>query len=247
MSPENAHEQSSPLPGSEGLKPLSWSGASKYELQIANDLFEELAKDPKNPQILGKINALRLDIMKRAAETEISKLEPKTTRSQIEAEMRQRQVSKAEANDTLAYVLVTYLQNVEKLAAARVAEKGAVTVVTQAETGKLKSDVRKGDAPKSETVVAPAKGAEAPRDATKPEAEKPKPAAEAPKSPEEAKSAAFIKDRRAEIDALIAKLPDGETKAKFAQYVDKPTKENVTQLQSAMGLKPGANGADGQF
>lgn len=52
MSPEQAKEASSPLPGSEGLKPLSWSGASKYELQVANDLFEELAKDPKNPQIL---------------------------------------------------------------------------------------------------------------------------------------------------------------------------------------------------
>lgn len=184
--------------------------------------------------------------MKRAAETEISKLEPKTTREQIEAEMAKRQVSKAEANDTLAYVLVTYLQNVEKLAAARTAEKGAVTATTRVETGKLKTDVRADETSKAETVVVPAEKTAAPKTA-KQEGAKPGPETGTSAPTEESKSASFIKERRSEIDALIAKLPEGETKSKFARYVDKPTKENVAQLQSDMGLKSGKNGADGQF
>ena len=93
MTTEKTPEVAAPLPGSEGLKPFAWNGTNKFDLQTANDLFEELAKDPKNPQVLGKINALKLDVMKRAAEAEIAKLTPVRNRSQIEAEMKERNVS----------------------------------------------------------------------------------------------------------------------------------------------------------
>lgn len=121
MSAEKSSATPVALPGSEGLRPFSFSGANKFELQTANDLFELYGAE-KDPRTLGKINALRLDMMKRAAEAEIAKLTPARTREQIEAEMRERQVSKAQANDELAYVLVTYLSNVEKLEADRRAE-----------------------------------------------------------------------------------------------------------------------------
>lgn len=230
-----------PLPGSEGLKPFAWNGANKFDLQIANDLFEELSKDPKNPQILGKINALKLDVMKRAAEAEISKLTPARTRTQIEAEMKERQVSKAQANDELSYVLVTYLQNVEKLAKERDAAKAAVTVETKDSAAKLKAELPAA-APKSETVVVTAKPAG--KESVRQEAKAP----EAEASAEELKSAKFIKEHRAEIDALIAKIPEGNAKTTLPGLLDKPTKENVTVFQAEIGLKAGvAGGADGRF
>lgn len=52
MNTEKPSEAAAPLSGSEGLKPFAWNGINKFELQTANDLFEELAKDPKNPQVL---------------------------------------------------------------------------------------------------------------------------------------------------------------------------------------------------
>lgn len=235
MTTDKTSEASAPLPGSEGLKPFTWSGANKFDLQTANDLFEELAKDPKNPQILGKINALKLDVMKRAAEAEISKLTPVRTRAQIEAEMKERQVSKNQANDELAYVLVTYLQNVEKLAKDREEAKTTVTADTKAAAAKLKTELPTV-APKAETVVT-----------------EPKPAAKEgekkePLSPEELKSAAFIKEHRAEIDALVAKLPDGNAKSSMPGLLDEPTKNNVVVFQTEIGLKVGVkNGADGRF
>lgn len=51
MTTDNTPEASIPLPGSEGLKTFTWSGANKFDLQIANDLFEEYAKD-KDPRVL---------------------------------------------------------------------------------------------------------------------------------------------------------------------------------------------------
>lgn len=51
MTTDKTSEASAPLPGSEGLKPFTWSGANKFDLQIANDLFEEYAKD-KDPRVL---------------------------------------------------------------------------------------------------------------------------------------------------------------------------------------------------
>lgn len=238
MTTEKTPEVAAPLPGSEGLKPFAWNGTNKFDLQTANDLFEELAKDPKNPQVLGKINALKLDVMKRAAEAEIAKLTPVRNRSQIEAEMKERNVSKNQANDELAYVLVTYLQNVEKLAKEREAAKAAVIVEAGKATAKLKAEVGT-PAPKSETVVVE-------KPAAKLKAETKTPEKEA--SAEELKSAKFIKEHRAEIDALVAKMPEGNAKSTFPGLLDKPTKENVTVLQTEIGLKAGAKGgADGQF
>lgn len=235
MTTEKSPEASAPLPGSEGLKPFAWNGINKFDLQTANDLFEELAKDPKNPQVLGKINALKIDIMKRAAEAEIAKLTPVRNRSQIEAEMKERNVSKNQANDELAYVLVTYLQNVEKLAAERETAKAAVTAEAGKASAKLKAEVA-APAPKSETVVVD-------------KAAKPEPkVSEKEASNEELKSAKFIKEHRAEIDALVAKMPEGNAKSTFPGLLDKPTKENVTVLQAEIGLKAGVKGgADGQF
>ncbi len=239
MTTDKTPEASAPLPGSEGLKPFTWNGANKFDLQTANDLFEELAKDPKNPHLLGKINALKLDVMKRAAEAEISKLTPARTRAQIETEMKEKQVSKAQANDELSYVLVTYLQNVEKLAKEREAAKAAVTVEAKDAATKLKAELPPA-ATKAETVVVPAKAAEA----VKPDAKNP----EKEVSAEEIKSAKFIKEHRAEIDVLVAKLPEGTAKSTFPGLLDKPTKENVTVLQTEIGLKAEAKGgADGQF
>ncbi len=113
---------------------------SKFELQTANDLFERYSSE-KDPRILGKLNALRLDVMKRAAEAEIAQLEPKRTRAQIEAEMRERQVSKTQANDELAYVLATYLSHIERLADERRAEVVKVEKATGENVQALKIEV----------------------------------------------------------------------------------------------------------
>ena len=235
MTTDKTPETSAPLPGSEGLKPFAWNGANKFDLQTANDLFEELSKDPKNPHLLGKINALKLDVMKRAAEAEISKLTPARTRAQIETEMKEKQVSKAQANDELSYVLVTYLQNVEKLAKERESAKAAVTVEAKDSAAKLKASLP-ATAPNAETVVVAAKPTG--KEAVKP-AEK---TSEKDASAEELKSAKFIKEHRAEIDALVAKLPEGNAKSTLPGLLDKPTKENVTVLQTEVGLKVGAKG-----
>lgn len=186
--------------------------------------------------------------MKRAAEAEIGKLTPARTRVQIEAEMKEKQVSKNQANDELAYVLVTYLQNVEKLSKEREAAKSAVNGEAKAAAAKLKTELPSGAA-KAETVVVDPKAA-------KPAAETvvadPKTAKEEDKketlSPEELKSAKFIKEHRAEIDALVAKLPEGNAKSTIPGLLDKPTKNNVVVIQTEIGLKVGVkNGADGQF
>lgn len=249
MTTEQTKEVPAPLPGSEGLKPFTWNGANKFDLQTANDLFEELSKDPKNPQILGKINALKLDVMKRAAEAEISKLEPKTTRIQIEAEMKNKEVSKEQANDELAYVLVTYLQNVEKLAKERQAAKASVTVEAKDSAAKLKTELPPVAA-KAETVVPDAKTAKPAADTV---VKEPKPRTiEGEKketlSPEELKNAKFIKEHRAEIDSLVKKLPDEKAKSTLSGLLDKPTRNNVITIQTEIGLKEGEkNGADGQF
>lgn len=186
--------------------------------------------------------------MKRAAEAEIGKLTPVRTRVQIEAEMKEKQVSKNQANDELAYVLVTYLQNVEKLAKDREAAKAEVTGEAKAATAKLKTELPAATA-KAETVVVDPKAA---TPAAETVVKDPKAAKEGERkdtpSPEELKSAKFIKEHRAEIDALVAKLPEGNAKSTIPGLLEKPTKDNVVVIQTEIGLKVGVkNGADGQF
>lgn len=219
-----------PLPGSEGLRPFSWSGVNKFDLQTANDLFEKYATE-KDPRTLGEINALKLDVMKRAAEAEIAKLTPPRTRAEIEAEMARNQVSKAQANDELAYVLVTYLKNAEKLFADRAADVAAVEKKVADDVAALKAEVKA--AKKSDKKDAAPKGAEA---------------KEAELDADERKSAEFIKQHRAEIDALVAKLPAGKAKETFPSLLNRPTKANVILLQAEIGLKGnGDRGSDGRF
>lgn len=229
MAPTDKKPENAPLPGSEGLRPFSIQGANKFELQTANDLFEAYAAD-KDPRTLGKINALKLEVMKRAANAEIAKLDPKRTRADIEREMTENQVSKEQANDELAYVLVTYLQNVEKLEAKREAEKAATQSKTVAETKTLKADVAKTAKP------------EAAKTGEKKAVEK------RALDENETKSAKFISENRAEIDALIAKLPEGKAKSTFPGLLDHPTKDNVIIIQAEIGLKgEGPTGTDGRF
>lgn len=226
MAPTDKKTENDPLPGSEGLRPFSFQGANKFELQTANDLFDAYAAD-KDPRTLGKINALKLDMMKRAANAEIAKLEPKRTRADIEREMSENQVSKEQANDELAYVLVTYLQNVEKLENKRESEKASATAQTKAEVSNLKKEV-----------------------SAKPEETgKPKSAPEKRElNDDERKSAKFISENRSEIDALITKLPEGKAKSTFPGLLNEPTKGNVIIIQAEIGLKgDGPNGTDGRF
>lgn len=235
---EKNQESAVKLPGSEGLKPFGWNGANKFELQTANDLFDAYSID-KDPRTLGKINALKLDIMKRAAEAEIAKLTPERTRAQIEAEMKEKQVSSAQANDELAYVLVTYLRNIEKLGKERESAVAAETAKANAEQAKLKASLP-AVAPAAETVIVKPAVKEASKPADK--------APEAALDPEELKSEKFIKEHRAEIDALVAKIPEGNAKTTFSGLLDKPTKASVTVLQTEIGLKVGTkDGADGRF
>lgn len=219
MSAEISPATSVALPGSEGLRPFSFSGANKFELQTANDLFELYGAE-KDPRILGKINALRLDMMKRAAEAEIAKLTPARTREQIEAEMSERQVSKAQANDELAYVLVTYLSNVEKLESNRRAEVAETERLAKERAEALKTEVDS----KTPGKAGKTKGGKAP--------EKKGAAGEKPEEADGKKNAEFIERHRARIDALLAKLPEGEAKAKIPSLLLKPNGENVREIQA---------------
>ncbi len=107
---------------------------------MANDLFLAYERT-RDPVVLGKLNELRLDAMKRSAEGELAKLEVPKSRTEIEREMDDPRIPQAFKNEKLPYVLVTYIQNVEKLAGARRQEVERVTVETKTKTDALKSEM----------------------------------------------------------------------------------------------------------
>lgn len=129
----------------EGLTTFGIGSPSKYELQKANDLFLEY-RESKDPRTLGKLNSLRLDAMKNAAEAEFQKLDPPRTRAQVEGEMDARRIGHEQANDYLAYILVTYLRNVENLQSEREKAVKGVVAEASAATQALRAEVAPGKA-----------------------------------------------------------------------------------------------------
>lgn len=48
-----------------------------------------------------------------------------------------------------------------------------------------------------------------------------------------------LKKHRGEIDALVAKLLEGNAKSTIPGFLEKPTKDNVVVIQTEIGLKVG--------
>lgn len=80
--------------------------------------------------------------MKRSAEVELTRLEVPRTREEIEQDLDDPRTPADMKNEKLAYVLVTYLRNVEKLTEARRQEVEMVAADTKIKADALKEDVQ---------------------------------------------------------------------------------------------------------
>lgn len=267
--PNGAPPDSGPRVG-EGLSTFGIGRPSKFDLQTANDLFQEYEKG-KDPRTLGKINDLKLGIMKRSAEEELAKLDPPRTRAEIEAEMAANLPAGTQGNDHLPYVIVSYLRNVEKLEAGRDAERAAARRETADKVAALRVEVAGAEAVPAPTAATPATvenpppavpgnrpasekgGTAAPKETAAGPAAAETPSDKARKTVEtDPKSAAILEKNRQFVNGKMQEIAQCLTGAKdggrLLRLLANPTPENVSDFQKSLGMPAtGPNRVDGRF